>query len=150
MTASPLLPKLELLNDEGRTVAPLNALSKWLCCLASCSRVSSNRILWSRSTCRAFCQRLLWLWARERKSRHALRRRRAKATSGYSVRDLPKMGALFSKFTLGCLTLIMALDVILNSVALSVTCLIFSPKSPPTRIVSSSDKDLCTQDTIID
>lgn len=37
----------------------------------------------------------------------------------------------------------MALEVILNSVALSVTCLIFSPMSPTTRIPSSSDKDLC-------
>ena len=72
MRAVPLLPKAGLLNEEGRTVAPLKALSKWLCCLASCSRVSSSRILWSLSPCKAFCQRLLWFWARERKSLHAL------------------------------------------------------------------------------
>lgn len=40
------------------------------------------------------------------------------------------------------LTLIMALDVIRNSVALSVTCRILSPASPPRRTPSSSDKDL--------
>lgn len=43
-------------------------------------------------------------------------------------------------------TLIMALEVIRKSVALSVTCLNFSPMSPlPTRSPSSSDKDLCLQ-----
>lgn len=67
----PLLPKAGLLNEGGRTVAPLKALSRWLCCLASCSSVSSSRILWSLSTCKAFCQRLLWFWAKERKSLHA-------------------------------------------------------------------------------
>lgn len=44
---------------------------------------------------------------------------------------------------LGSFTLIMAFEVIRNNVALSVTCLIFSPMSPPTRNPSSSDKDLC-------
>lgn len=42
----------------------------------------------------------------------------------------------------------MAFEVIRNNVALSVTCLIFSPMSPPTRNPSSSDKDLCAQDTV--
>lgn len=40
------------------------------------------------------------------------------------------------------LTLIIALEVIRNSVALSVTCRIFSPASPVRRKLSSSDKDL--------
>lgn len=71
--ALPLLAKAGLLNEGGRTVAPLKALSRWLCCLANCSSVSSSRILWSRSTCKAFCQRLLWFWASDRKSRHALK-----------------------------------------------------------------------------
>lgn len=69
--ASPLFARAGLLKEGGRTVAPLKALSRWLCCLANCSRVSSSRIRWSRSTCKAFCQRLLWFWASDRKSRHA-------------------------------------------------------------------------------
>ena len=73
--ALPLLSMAELLSEAGSTVAPLKALSRWLCCLASCSRVSSRRTLWSRSACRAFCQRLLWVWARPRKSLHACRGR---------------------------------------------------------------------------
>lgn len=40
------------------------------------------------------------------------------------------------------LTLIMALDVMRNSVALSVTCRILSLVSPPSLMLSSSDKDL--------
>lgn len=51
--------------------APLNALSRWLCCLASCSKVSSSRTRCSRSACRAFCHRLLCAWASARKSRQA-------------------------------------------------------------------------------
>lgn len=51
--------------------APLNARSRWLCCLASCSKVSSSLTRWSRSAWRAFCHRLLWAWASERKSRQA-------------------------------------------------------------------------------
>lgn len=53
--------------------APLNARSRWLCCLASCSKVSSSLTRWSRSAWRAFCHRLLWAWASARKSRHAWR-----------------------------------------------------------------------------
>lgn len=68
----PLLCMEGLLNEEGRTVAPLKALSKWLCCLASCSRVSSSLILWSLSACKALCQRLLWAWARLKNSLHSL------------------------------------------------------------------------------
>lgn len=79
-----MLPKAGLLC-KGSTVAPLKALSKWLCCLASCSRVSSRRILWLRSTCRAFCQCLLWLWAKDRKSLHALRKRNASKGLGKRV-----------------------------------------------------------------
>lgn len=79
-----MLPKAGLLC-KGSTVAPLKALSKWLCCLASCSRVSSRRILWLRSTCRAFCQCLLWLWAKDRKSLHALRNRNASKRLGKRV-----------------------------------------------------------------
>lgn len=67
----PLLSMAGLLWEGGRTVAPLKALSRWLCCLASCSSVSSSRTLCSLSACRAFCQRLLWAWANERKSRQA-------------------------------------------------------------------------------
>lgn len=67
--------KLGLLREGGRTVAPLNALSRWLCCLASCSSVSSRRILCSLSVCKAFCQRLLWLWAMDRKSLQACRKK---------------------------------------------------------------------------
>lgn len=74
--AVPLLLKLGLLNDGWRTVAPLKARSRWLCCLANCSRVSSRRILWSLSDSKDFCQRLLWLWASERKSLHAFRNMR--------------------------------------------------------------------------
>jgi len=38
--AEPPLPA----EPAGRTVAPRNALSRWLCCLASCSSVSSRRM----------------------------------------------------------------------------------------------------------
>lgn len=55
----------------GRTVAPRKALSRWLCCLASCSSVSSRRMRWSRSCCSDFCHFLLWVWASIRKSRQA-------------------------------------------------------------------------------
>lgn len=79
-----MLPKAGLLC-KGSTVAPLKALSKWLCCLASCSRVSSRRILWLRSTCRAFCQCLLWFWAKDRKSLHAWRNRKASKRLGKRV-----------------------------------------------------------------
>lgn len=48
----------------------------------------------------------------------------------------------------GELTLIMALEVIRNKVALSVTCLILSPMSPPTRNPSSSDRDLRGQEAV--
>lgn len=67
----PLLSMAGLLWEGGSTVAPLKALSRWLCCLASCSSVSSSRTLCSLSACRAFCQRLLWAWANARKSRQA-------------------------------------------------------------------------------
>lgn len=40
------------------------------------------------------------------------------------------------------LTFIIASEAILNIVALSVTCLTFSPESVPAQIPSSSDKDL--------
>lgn len=132
-----MLPKAGLLC-KGSTVAPLKALSKWLCCLASCSRVSSRRILWLRSTCRAFCQCLLWFWAKDRKSLHAWRNRKASKRLGNRVNS----NRVFQYLTLS-LTFIIASEAILNIVALSVTCLTFSPASVPTQIPSSSDKDLC-------
>lgn len=46
------------------------------------------------------------------------------------------------------LTLIMALEVIRNKVALSVTCLNLSPMSLPTRNPSSSDRDLRGQEAV--
>lgn len=136
---SPLLPKAGFLC-KGSTVAPLKALSKWLCCLASCSRVSSRRILWLRSTCRAFCQCLLWLWAKNRKSLHALRNRNASKRLGKRVDTC--IQCMFQYVTV-LLTFIIASEAILNIVALSVTCLTFSPASGPTQKPSSSDKDLC-------
>lgn len=59
----------------GSTVAPRKALSRWLCCLASCSSVSSRRMRWSRSCCSDFCHFLLWVCASIRKSRQAYRQR---------------------------------------------------------------------------
>lgn len=55
----------------GSTVAPRKALSRWLCCFASCSRVSSSRIRWSLSYCSDFCHFLLCVWANMRKSLQA-------------------------------------------------------------------------------
>lgn len=56
---------------EDRPGAPRQARSKLLCCLASCSIVSSRQILCSRSYCRARCHFRLWLSANSRKSRQA-------------------------------------------------------------------------------
>lgn len=71
---APPLPFVESMLPgalAGRTVAPRKALSRWLCCLASCSNVSSRRMRWSRSYCRDFCHFLLCVWASTRKSRQA-------------------------------------------------------------------------------
>lgn len=65
----PALPE----GCAGSTVAPRKALSRWLCCFASCSKVSSSRIRWSRSYCSDFCHFLLWVWANIRKSLQACR-----------------------------------------------------------------------------
>lgn len=65
----PALPE----GCAGSTVAPPKALSRWLCCFASCSKVSSSRIRWSRSYCSDFCHFLLWVWANIRKSLQACR-----------------------------------------------------------------------------
>lgn len=66
----------------GSTVAPRKALSRWLCCLASCSSVSSRRMRWSRSCCSDFCHFLLWVWASIRKSRQACGQRPVSAAGG--------------------------------------------------------------------
>lgn len=51
--------------------AALQALSRLLCCLASCSMVSSRWSRCSRSYCSARCHLRLCVSARSRKSRHA-------------------------------------------------------------------------------
>lgn len=51
--------------------AALHARSRLLCCLASCSMVSSRWVRCSRSYCSARCHLLLWVSARSRKSRQA-------------------------------------------------------------------------------
>lgn len=67
-------PTSPLLSAEVLAwAAPLNARSKWLCCFASCSKVSSSLTRCSRSAWRAFCHRLLCVWASAKKSRQAWR-----------------------------------------------------------------------------
>lgn len=161
-------PTSPLLSAEALAcAAPLNARSRWLCCFASCSKVSSSLTRCSRSAWRAFCHRLLCVWASAKKSRQAWHDRnrsnyshaprkvlsQARATPDtlvHSVRLntiskcswIPKLFSFSFKGNFEQLTLIMALEVIRNRVALSVTWRIFSPASPVRRKLSSSDKDL--------
>ena len=76
----------------GSTVAPRKALSRWLCCFASCSRVSSSRIRWSLSYCSDFCHFLLWVWANMRKSLQACMEK-ALTVSPQLVRVSPQASA---------------------------------------------------------
>lgn len=84
----------------GSTVAPRKALSRWLCCFASCSRVSSSRIRWSLSYWRDFCHFLLWVWANMRKSLQACMEKELCSTQ--LVREFPQASvSLLSNHILG-------------------------------------------------
>lgn len=73
-TSSPCVVVVAVLGVEDASVgAPLHARSRLLCCLASCSMVSSRWVRCSLSYCSARCHLLLWVSARSKKSRQAWR-----------------------------------------------------------------------------
>lgn len=69
---SPWVVVVVALGVEDVSVgASLHARSRLLCCLASCSMVSSRWVRCSLSYCSARCHLLLWVSARSKKSRQA-------------------------------------------------------------------------------